>query len=60
MPEPNASDPAAVRVSKLQDGFERQFYEEAPNEKNNHAATLIIRGKTDKAAMRIRYSNARR
>jgi hypothetical protein len=31
MPEPHASDPAAARVSKFQDGFERQFEEDDPN-----------------------------
>jgi hypothetical protein len=60
VPEPHASDPAAARVSKFQDGFERQIDEDDPNEKNDHDAILMIKDKTDKAAMKIKYSNAQR
>jgi len=66
VPQPHASDPAAARVSKFQDGFDRQFDDDDDdddddsNEKNDHAAILMIKDKTDKAVMKVRYSNARR
>lgn len=61
MPEPHASDPAAARVSKFQDGFERQFEEDDPNEKKkDHVAILTIKDKTDKEAVKMHECRVRR